>query len=194
MAYGRFITPWIYQAYLEPQTATAWLEPDGELVVMSSTQAPFATRDTLAQLFGLPVERVTAEVVKRKPSYEIARALSVERANPARVEPRCPHFGVCGGCTLQHADEALQLAAKQRAVRADEDVLHEIFRFRIRRVRKENAMDHARAAFIEQAKSRAVARLRGADQRGFIGLRLVSQQQIVLLEGSLPEHRFDVIF
>jgi CO/xanthine dehydrogenase Mo-binding subunit len=55
---GRFVTPWMYQGYLEPQTATAWLEPDGELVVSTSTQAPFSTRDSLASLFGLPVDRV----------------------------------------------------------------------------------------------------------------------------------------
>ena len=55
---GRFETPWMYQGYLETQTATAWLEPEGELVVRSSTQAPFATRDSLAKLFGLPTERV----------------------------------------------------------------------------------------------------------------------------------------
>lgn len=55
---GRFATPWVYQGYLETQTATAWLEPDGELVVSASTQAPFATRDSLAELFGLPTERV----------------------------------------------------------------------------------------------------------------------------------------
>jgi CO/xanthine dehydrogenase Mo-binding subunit len=55
---GRFTTPWMYQGYLEPQTATAWLDPDGELTVTTSTQAPFATRDSLAKLFGLAVERV----------------------------------------------------------------------------------------------------------------------------------------
>ncbi len=55
---GRFTTPWMYQGYLEPQTATAWLEPDGELVVNTSTQAAFATRDALAKLFGLPVDRI----------------------------------------------------------------------------------------------------------------------------------------
>ncbi len=58
VARGRFTTPWMYQGYLEPQSATAWLEPDGELVVVSSTQAPFATRDSMAKLFGLPTERV----------------------------------------------------------------------------------------------------------------------------------------
>jgi CO/xanthine dehydrogenase Mo-binding subunit len=55
---GRFVTPWMYQGYLEPQSATASLEPDGELVVRASTQAPFATRDALAKLFGLAVEQV----------------------------------------------------------------------------------------------------------------------------------------
>src|SRR6185312_2108950 len=55
---GRFETPWMYQGYLETQTATAWLEPEGDLVVRSSTQAPFATRDSLAKLFGIPTERI----------------------------------------------------------------------------------------------------------------------------------------
>jgi CO/xanthine dehydrogenase Mo-binding subunit len=55
---GTFTTPWMYQGYLETQNATAWLEPDGELVVRTSTQAPFATRDSLAKLFGLPIERI----------------------------------------------------------------------------------------------------------------------------------------
>jgi CO/xanthine dehydrogenase Mo-binding subunit len=55
---GRFATPWMYQGYLETQTATAWLEPEGELVVRSSTQAPFSTRDSLAKLFRLPTEQV----------------------------------------------------------------------------------------------------------------------------------------
>jgi CO/xanthine dehydrogenase Mo-binding subunit len=55
---GRFQTPWIYQGYLEPQTTMAWLEPDGELTVTTSTQAPFSIRDSLAKLFGLPVHRI----------------------------------------------------------------------------------------------------------------------------------------
>ncbi len=64
----------------------------------------------------LPGERAGAEILRRKPSYDVARTIAVHRTNAARVVPRCPHFGVCGGCTLQHADEALQVAAKQRAL------------------------------------------------------------------------------
>ena len=76
---------------------------------------------------GLPGERLRAEFVKQKPSYAIARAVAIDEPNAARVVPRCPHFGVCGGCTLQHADEALQLAAKQRAL---EDALQRLGRVR----------------------------------------------------------------
>lgn len=58
VATGRFRTSWVHQAYLEPQVATAWVEPDGELVVSTSTQGPFYTRDHLAQLFDLPVAKI----------------------------------------------------------------------------------------------------------------------------------------
>jgi len=75
----------------------------------------------------LPGERVTAEIVKDKPSYALARTVRVHKASASRVTPRCPHFGVCGGCTLQHADPALQIAAKQRAL---EDALARIGRVR----------------------------------------------------------------
>jgi CO/xanthine dehydrogenase Mo-binding subunit len=61
----RYRTSWIYQAYLEPQVATAWVEPDGELVVSTSTQGAFYTRDQLAKLFGLPLSklRIKAEAL-----------------------------------------------------------------------------------------------------------------------------------
>ena len=55
---GRFRTPWVYQAYLETQTATAWVVPGEELFLSSSTQGPFATRDGIAELFGLPASQV----------------------------------------------------------------------------------------------------------------------------------------
>ncbi|HEY5310049.1 MAG TPA: TRAM domain-containing protein, partial [Casimicrobiaceae bacterium] len=51
----------------------------------------------------LPGERVRVAPVRHKPTYEIARVTAVQKASSSRVAPRCPHFGVCGGCTLQHA-------------------------------------------------------------------------------------------
>jgi CO/xanthine dehydrogenase Mo-binding subunit len=54
----RFDTPWMYQGYLEPQTAVAWLDPEGVLTVTASSQQTFPTRDSLAELFGLPLDRL----------------------------------------------------------------------------------------------------------------------------------------
>lgn len=64
----------------------------------------------------LPGERVSWLSYRRKPTFEQARVTEIHRAASARVEPRCPHFGVCGGCSLQHADPNLQIAAKQRVL------------------------------------------------------------------------------
>ena len=75
----------------------------------------------------LPGEVVTITTLKRKPTYEIARAEVILKRSAARVEPRCPHFGVCGGCTLQHFDATAQIAAKQRTL---EDALWHIGRVR----------------------------------------------------------------
>jgi CO/xanthine dehydrogenase Mo-binding subunit len=53
-----FRTPWVYQAYIEPQVATSWLDPDGTLVVSTATQGSFVTRSELARAFGLSLERI----------------------------------------------------------------------------------------------------------------------------------------
>ena len=73
----------------------------------------------------LPGETVAIETLRRKPTWELARAARIEVASADRVVPRCPHFGVCGGCTLQHATSSLQVAAKQRSL---EDALARIGR------------------------------------------------------------------
>ena len=72
-------------------------------------------------------EQVSIEVFHRKPTYEQARAVAIHTQSPARVTPRCPHFGVCGGCSLQHAEAGAQVAAKQRVL---EDALWHIGRVR----------------------------------------------------------------
>jgi 23S rRNA (uracil1939-C5)-methyltransferase len=52
----------------------------------------------------LPGECVEYASYRRKPSYELARTLRLLKPSPERVTPRCPHFGVCGGCSMQHLD------------------------------------------------------------------------------------------
>ncbi len=55
---GTFRTPWVYQAYIEPQAATAWLEPDGTLAVSVATQGSFVSRSELARSYGLPLDKI----------------------------------------------------------------------------------------------------------------------------------------
>jgi 23S rRNA (uracil1939-C5)-methyltransferase len=61
----------------------------------------------------LPGERVTARITSRRGRYDEAETVAVETASAARVTPPCPHYGICGGCSLQHATRELQLAHKQ---------------------------------------------------------------------------------
>jgi CO/xanthine dehydrogenase Mo-binding subunit len=55
---GTFRTQWIHQAYLEPHSTLARPEPGGGLTVETSTQSAFHGRAKLAELFGIPVERI----------------------------------------------------------------------------------------------------------------------------------------
>lgn len=71
----------------------------------------------------LPGERVLARLTRRKPSFDKAVTERVLRASAQRTTPPCPHFGVCGGCAMQHLDPVAQMAVKQRAL---EDALEHI--------------------------------------------------------------------
>jgi 23S rRNA (uracil1939-C5)-methyltransferase len=65
----------------------------------------------------LPGERIRFHRTRRHRQHDDAELLEVLQASPARVVPRCPHFGVCGGCVLQHLSPAAQLAAKESELR-----------------------------------------------------------------------------
>jgi 23S rRNA (uracil1939-C5)-methyltransferase len=62
----------------------------------------------------LPDEHVRFRVFKRRRQLDEAGLVEVLAASPDRVVPKCAHFGVCGGCSLQHLAPAAQLAAKER--------------------------------------------------------------------------------
>ncbi len=59
-------------------------------------------------------ERVRASVFDRHRQFDEARTLDVLQPSPLRVVPACPHFGVCGGCVLQHLEVAAQIDSKQK--------------------------------------------------------------------------------
>jgi CO/xanthine dehydrogenase Mo-binding subunit len=90
---GRMRTPWVYQAYLEPQAATAWLDFDGTVVVNSSTQGAFATRKSLADLLDVPLDRVRVQPTPLGGAFggklllpePLAAAAAVKLKRPVRV-------------------------------------------------------------------------------------------------------------
>ena len=67
----------------------------------------------------LPGEHVRLRRTHRHRKLDYALTEQVLRASPDRVVPRCPHFGTCGGCALQHLAPEAQLAFKQAQLLAN---------------------------------------------------------------------------
>jgi 23S rRNA (uracil1939-C5)-methyltransferase len=67
--------------------------------------------------FVLPGEEVEIEITERKKKLLRGRAIQVLEAAPQRIDPRCPHFGVCGGCDYQHMPYDMQLRIKEEILR-----------------------------------------------------------------------------
>lgn len=91
-------------------TATAVIESlnhDGQGVARIDGKAVFVDG-------ALPGETVRFRYHNKHKSYDTGRVFEVVHASPDRVVPRCPHFGVCGGCSLQYLRPEAQLAAKQQ--------------------------------------------------------------------------------
>jgi len=64
----------------------------------------------------VPGDRVKVRIVKRKKKHREAKLLEVLQPGPQRVEPRCRHATVCGGCSWQHVDYESQLRFKRQQV------------------------------------------------------------------------------
>jgi len=61
----------------------------------------------------LPGERAAVRIMTGGKRFDLGRAERLLNHSPGRRTPRCPSFGVCGGCATQHADLATQMAAKE---------------------------------------------------------------------------------
>ncbi len=65
----------------------------------------------------LPDETVIAEETEQKSDFSRAKAIEVLTPSEDRVEPQCPHYGICGGCDLQHASVSSQATFKYEIVK-----------------------------------------------------------------------------
>jgi 23S rRNA (uracil1939-C5)-methyltransferase len=127
----------------------------------------------------LPFEIVSAQVNRRKNSWEQATLTEIHHESSQRVRPQCPHFGLhpgaCGGCKMQHLHEGAQVAIKQRVLEDNlwhlgkvkaENILRPIegppwgyrwrARFSVRHVHKKNTV----LVGFHERKSRYVADIR----------------------------------
>ena len=94
----------------EPETAEiSSLDHDGRGVARIDGKAVFVEG-------ALPGEQVRLRRTHRRRRHDEAVLVELLRASPDRVTPRCRHFGICGGCSLQHLAHHAQLTAKGRQV------------------------------------------------------------------------------
>ena len=66
--------------------------------------------------FAVPGDVVDIQVFKKKKNYMEGWIKRIVKPSEHRLEPFCPHFGVCGGCRWQPLPYAMQLAAKRQQV------------------------------------------------------------------------------
>ena len=62
----------------------------------------------------LPEEKVAFRYTSYKANYDEGRVETVLSASPNRVEPKCQHFAICGGCSWQHISLEAQILYKQQ--------------------------------------------------------------------------------
>ena len=100
---GRIVTD------VEEVATVAALTHDAEGVVREGKAAFIAG--------ALPGEKVRFKRTRRHRQHDEAALLEVLEPSPDRVVPQCAHFGVCGGCALQHLSADAQLEIKQTELR-----------------------------------------------------------------------------
>ena len=62
--------------------------------------------------FGLPGERVRLRLTEEKRGFARGEIIEILEPSPERIDAKCRHFGVCGGCHYQNLPYEKQLAAK----------------------------------------------------------------------------------
>lgn len=88
-----------------------------EKLVYGGEGLAHANGETVFVPFVLAGEEAEIEITERKKKLARARIARLLNSSPARISPRCPHFGVCGGCDYQHASYEEQLRVKESILR-----------------------------------------------------------------------------
>lgn len=83
------------------------LSHDGKGVARINGKATFISG-------ALPDEEVEFQYTRIKKDFDEGKLLSVLKPSPLRIEPKCAHYSLCGGCSLQHMKEEEQIVYKQQ--------------------------------------------------------------------------------
>ena len=102
-------------AVINEPVEKAWLKVES-LDLEAQGVAHDATGKVVFIEGALPGEEVQVQVHRRKNNWEQGTLSALRRESSQRVVPRCRHFGVCGGCKMQHLHVGAQVATKQRAL------------------------------------------------------------------------------
>ncbi len=91
---------------------------DIEIIDIAEEGRGVAKRDELVMFIekAIPGDIVDVELLRKKKNLVEGKVTAVKSPSPHRVEPFCPHFGVCGGCKWQHMNYDAQLLFKAKYV------------------------------------------------------------------------------
>lgn len=124
----------------------------------------------------LPGEQVEWQRVKRSSNFDEGRLLRVITPSPDRVEPRCPHYLMCGGCALQHLSSEKQLEFKHKQL---VDALA-----RIGKVQPERWLEPLQAeVWNYRRRARLAARWVPKKQRALVGFRERATPYVADMQG-----------
>ena len=88
-----------------------------ERIVPGGMGIGHAERMTVLVPFTAPNDTVSVGIDRVRGNTAFASVIEVLEPSADRAEPSCPHFGICGGCDLQHLTYEAQLAAKQEMIK-----------------------------------------------------------------------------
>lgn len=64
----------------------------------------------------LPAEKVICKIIRKHRRYNEAQVIDIIDKASERTDPKCAHYGICGGCSMQHVEIESQVKLKQQTL------------------------------------------------------------------------------
>jgi 23S rRNA (uracil1939-C5)-methyltransferase len=66
--------------------------------------------------YAVPGDEISAEIYSEKKDYSFGRIIKINKRSLVRIEPKCPNFGICGGCDYLNVNYDTELSLKKEIV------------------------------------------------------------------------------